>query len=66
MSDSGLNTQVMEKKTVVLTLDTVNTVLGYLGGRPYVEVFGLVQRINSDVRELNRRTGKDESDDSGE
>ncbi|MDR1335247.1 MAG: hypothetical protein LBK22_00270 [Tannerella sp.] len=56
-------------KTVVLNIDTVNGLLGYLGKQPYVEVAEIISRINRDVSELNAKKVKDErveNTDSGQ
>lgn len=38
-----------EKKTVELSLDLVNGILGYLGTKPYQETFQLIQAIQEQV-----------------
>lgn len=37
--------QNQQEPTLTLTLDEINTLLTALGDRPYVQVFGLVQKI---------------------
>ena len=39
----------MEK--IILSVDLVNQVLGYLGTRPYQEVFQLIQGLQNEVKE---------------
>ena len=46
--------------TIALGRETVNSVLGYLGYRPYVEVWEIISKINTDVRMLNEKKSKDE------
>lgn len=38
-----------EKKTVELSLDLVNGILGYLGTKPYQETFQLIQALQEQV-----------------
>jgi hypothetical protein len=36
---------------IILSVDLVNQVLGYLGTRPYQEVFQLIQGLQNEVKE---------------
>lgn len=38
-----------DKKTVELSLDLVNGLLGYLGTKPYQETFQLIQAVQEQV-----------------
>jgi hypothetical protein len=42
---STYSTTVMENISLQLSLDEINVILGSLGNQPYVQVFGLVQKI---------------------
>ena len=47
----------MNPNSVTLTLDLANQLLGYLGKRPYEEVFGLIaefQRQHKEAMDLNK------------
>jgi hypothetical protein len=39
-----------DTKQVSLTLDLINSVMNYLGGRPYQEVFALIQEIQKQAQ----------------
>ena len=44
------------KVDIKLSEKTVNQVLGYLGTRPYQEVFGLIDAIHKEFREHSNPT----------
>ncbi|MDR2138267.1 MAG: hypothetical protein LBP50_01765 [Tannerella sp.] len=50
-------------ETIVLSRETVNGILHYLGGRPYAEVVALVDCIRKDLSGMN---GKEEREDGTE
>jgi len=36
-------------KQILISVDTLNTLLGYLGSRPYQEVFNLIKTIQDEA-----------------
>lgn len=44
------NSQMELKVDIKLSVNTVNQILGYLGTRPYQEVFQLIEAIQSEAK----------------
>lgn len=44
-----------QKETVTLTVNTVNSVLQYIGSKPYIEVAQLINQIQTEVQQLNKK-----------
>lgn len=44
------NSQMELKVDIKLSVNTVNQILGYLGSRPYQEVFQLIEAIQNEAK----------------
>ena len=44
-----------QKETVTLTVNTVNSVLQYIGSKPYIEVAQLINQIQTEVQQFNKQ-----------
>ena len=44
-----------QKETVTLSVNTVNSVLQYIGTKPYIEVAQLINQIQTEVSQFNKQ-----------
>ena len=44
-----------QKETITLSVSTVNNILQYISGKPYIEVAQLINQIQAEVKQLNNQ-----------
>jgi len=56
--------EVVEDKLVILSLNTVNTLLQYLASKPYAEVSELIMQVQGDARILDKNEAPQVEEDA--